>query len=282
VTAANAQNNFPTPGNARAVGAVLMCLDANGNAVPATAAGTCLGSGGGGGGGTVTQGPAGAAAWLVTGTAGTFPSTQSGTWTVQPGNTANTTALLVTGTGGSFPITSWGGGTLGAMANYGTSPGAVLVPGVNAFVTNTNANGQATSANSSPVTLASNQSVADPCTFQAKTSKSISLTGSGIIAPLSGSTKIYICAIHLVTATAQNIALVEGTGALCVTNIYGLAGGTTAATGWNFAANSGISLGNGSATEISPIADTNSAGAEVCLLLSGSGQTSGAISYVQQ
>jgi len=33
-------------------------------------------------------------------------------------------------------ITAWGGGTLGAMANYGTSPGAVLVPGMNAFITN--------------------------------------------------------------------------------------------------------------------------------------------------
>jgi hypothetical protein len=34
-------------------------------------------------------------------------------------------------------VPTWGGGTLGAMANYGTSPGAVLVPGVNAFITNT-------------------------------------------------------------------------------------------------------------------------------------------------
>ena len=33
-------------------------------------------------------------------------------------------------------ITQWANGTLGAMANYGTSPGAVAVPGVNAFVTN--------------------------------------------------------------------------------------------------------------------------------------------------
>lgn len=31
----------------------------------------------------------------------------------------------------------WGGSTLGAPSNYGTSPGAVSVPGVNAFVTNT-------------------------------------------------------------------------------------------------------------------------------------------------
>lgn len=34
-------------------------------------------------------------------------------------------------------VPTWAGGTLGAMAAYGTSPGAVLVPGVNAFVTNT-------------------------------------------------------------------------------------------------------------------------------------------------
>lgn len=33
-------------------------------------------------------------------------------------------------------VTTWATGTLGAMANYGTSPGAVLVPGVNAFITN--------------------------------------------------------------------------------------------------------------------------------------------------
>jgi hypothetical protein len=36
-------------------------------------------------------------------------------------------------------LTQVAGQTLGAIANYGTSPGAVLVPGVNAFVTNTGA-----------------------------------------------------------------------------------------------------------------------------------------------
>lgn len=56
-------------------------------------------------------------------------------------------------------VPTWAGGTLGAMANYGTTPGAVLVPGVNAFVTNTNANGQATAANSSPVVLPATQVV---------------------------------------------------------------------------------------------------------------------------
>lgn len=43
--------------------------------------------------------------------AGTFAvqAAQSGTWTVQPGNTANTTAWLVTGTNGTFPVTDSGG-----------------------------------------------------------------------------------------------------------------------------------------------------------------------------
>jgi hypothetical protein len=40
------------------------------------------------------------------GITGTAAVTQSGTWTVQPGNTANTTAWLVTGAGGTFPITA--------------------------------------------------------------------------------------------------------------------------------------------------------------------------------
>lgn len=38
--------------------------------------------------------------------------------------------------GSNVLITTWGGVTLGAASNYGTSPGAVEVMGVNAFVTN--------------------------------------------------------------------------------------------------------------------------------------------------
>lgn len=49
---------------------------------------------------------------------------------------------------GVVGVNTWAAGVLGAMANYGTSPGAVLVPGVNAFITNT-----------VPVTLGANQSV---------------------------------------------------------------------------------------------------------------------------
>ena len=41
------------------------------------------------------------------------------------------------GSGGNVNVTQWDTVNLGAPSNYGTSPGAVTVPGVNAFVTNT-------------------------------------------------------------------------------------------------------------------------------------------------
>ncbi len=78
----------------------------------------------------------------------------SGTFVVGSGGspTVDTTGALCTnasgggGGGGSVTqgtspwvdnVTQWASGVLGAMAAYGTSPGAVLVPGMNAFVTNT-------------------------------------------------------------------------------------------------------------------------------------------------
>jgi hypothetical protein len=52
----------------------------------------------------------------------------------------SSTAICGSVTQGTSPwvdnVTTWANGTLGAMANYGISPGAVLVPGVNAFITN--------------------------------------------------------------------------------------------------------------------------------------------------
>ena len=50
--------------------------------------------------------------------------------------TATPTSCAGGGGGGSSAIATWAGSTLGAISNYGTSPGAVLVPGVNAYVTN--------------------------------------------------------------------------------------------------------------------------------------------------
>lgn len=87
------------------------------------------------GGGPVTQ----SGTWTVQpgNTANTTPwlfagaVTQSGTWTVQPGNTPNTTAWLARLNDGTSSMTS-------DFSAYGTAPTGTLAPGVNAFVTNNN------------------------------------------------------------------------------------------------------------------------------------------------
>jgi hypothetical protein len=241
---------------------------------------------------------------------------------------ASMTPLLATVTNaGTFAtqvngFTSWAGGTLGAMANYGTSPGAVLVPGVNASVTasvlptgaatsanqtnasqktqivdgsgnviasttnalnvnvnNSNANGQAVMASSSPVVLASDQTVGDPCTFAAKTSVPISQTSSAQIITGTSSKKTYVCSIFALGADAENMSLVEGTGSVCATGTAAVIGSTTAGNGPNFAANGGFALGGGAGS----VAIASNANADnVCLLQSGSGRVAGVVTYVQR
>lgn len=130
-----------------------------------------------------------------------------------------------------------------------------------------------------PVNLAQVAGIApDPCKANAGSQAVINLTASGRVIVGTSSKQTYICAIHVITATAQNVALVEGTGTTCGTSTAGMAGGATAATGWNFAANGGLAEGNGSAWVIK----TATAADDVCLLLSSTGQVSGTIRYVQQ
>lgn len=86
---------------------------------------------------------------------------------------------------------------------------------------------------------------------------------------------VRICSMSLVTAAANNVALLSGTGATCGTGTTGMSGGTTAATGWNFAANSGLSQGSG----IGAINQTNATGDSVCVATSAATQLSGRISY---
>jgi hypothetical protein len=120
--------------------------------------------------------------------------------------------------------------------------------------------------------------VQDPCQQGAGTSGNISLTAGGTLITGATGKLTYICSMNLITATAQNIALVEGTGTVCATNTLGMAGGTTAATGWNFAANGGFVNGGGGFW----VFKTATPGDNVCLLLSSTGQTSGSYRQVQQ
>jgi len=118
----------------------------------------------------------------------------------------------------------------------------------------------------------------DPCKAQTKLFASISQTANTQLVAGTSSKKIYVCSIHVVVAAATNVAVVEGTGSVCGTSAAGVSGfgGATAATGWNFAANGGIALGNGDAA----VGAEGTSGDNLCIYNSGSGQVSGGISYV--
>ena len=118
--------------------------------------------------------------------------------------------------------------------------------------------------------------VAERCQREAKTFTAINQTTGTQLATGTAAERIFICSINLVTATAQNLALVSGTGTVCATGIAGIFGGTTAATGWNFAANGGLAHGDGSAA----VGNTKADADNLCLLQSGAGQVSGGFSWV--
>lgn len=175
---------------------------------------------------------AGAVAFAGNGNpAGQPPVVVSGAVTANAGTNLNTSALALE-TGGNLAIlagaissnlyqvnlSSLGGVALGAMANYGTSPGAVKVQGVNAFVTNTIA---ATVTN----TTASNLNAAVVGTGTAGSAAGGVLTvqgsasGTAIPVSLSGNQAINVAQIAASTvATAatgvQKVGIVGNAGAI--------------------------------------------------------------------
>lgn len=118
----------------------------------------------------------------------------------------------------------------------------------------------------------------DPCNGVAKVSVPINIataTTTELVAA-SASNFVYVCSLNIgPTAGAQNIALIEDDTAACASPTAGLAGGTTAASGWNIAANGGLTFGNG----LGMIAKTAAANRYVCLISSAAVQTSGVLTY---
>jgi hypothetical protein len=119
----------------------------------------------------------------------------------------------------------------------------------------------------------------DPCSG-AKTPVPINVstaTTTELTASLAGaSNHYYICSINLITAAANNVALTDDDSDGCGSVTSGLAGGTTAASGWNFGANGGITLGSGMGT----VMRTNGTNRVVCLVTSAATQLSGAMMVV--
>ena len=85
---------------------------------------------------------------------------------------------------------------------------------------------------------------------------------------------VRICSLDLITAAANNVGIISGTGATCGTGTAAIVG-TTAATGYNFAANGGIATGSG----IGMIKRTVATGDSVCIITSAGTQLSGTITY---
>lgn len=106
--------------------------------------------------------------------------------------------------------------------------------------------------------------------------KPVSITTGTQLITGTASQNVYICSIDLVVSAADNVALVEGTGTVCATGTAGMAGGTTAAAGWNFTANGGITKGDGFHAQFKTATQADN----VCLLVSGAAQVSGSMTWV--
>jgi hypothetical protein len=126
------------------------------------------------------------------------------------------------------------------------------------------------------------QASGDPCMGQAKTPLAINqnTTSSVQLVALSGSTKIYICSLFLMTnSTATTVALTTGTGTACASSNAAVIGSTTAniANSVNLIAGSGLTYGNGAGTIAA-----GAASSELCMVLGSNVYVSGNLTYVQQ
>jgi len=123
---------------------------------------------------------------------------------------------------------------------------------------------------------------ADPCLTNTPTWGTFSLTGNTKIITGTSAKKVYFCSWNDQNGgTAQNYAVVEGTGSTCGTSTAafpGLSGGTTAAGGWNVAANGGRVIAEGGHAFAQEATNAD----DVCIFISGSTQLSGGFSYVVQ
>jgi len=121
-------------------------------------------------------------------------------------------------------------------------------------------------------------SASDPCSRLAKSYFVINVAAAATteIANASGSNHWYICSVNVVAGAAQGFTIAEDDTDGCGSITAGMNGGTTGATGWQFAANGGAAHGDGSHA----IMRSATGGRYLCMVVSTNAQTSGTISYV--
>jgi hypothetical protein len=221
---------------------------------------------------------------------------------------------LTTGNAGAFQcstdrnlyvnLNKWANTALGVPTNFGTTPGAVIAGSVNASLFAGTVAVSTAASGVVKVGIVGNAGGAfDAVIGAAPPANALQIAGLGsgatggfLIAPpvadsvadvnISTATttlivtgvagrQVRIGAWHLTTAGADNVAWIEGTGATCGTGTAGMAGGTTAASGYNFLANGSMAQGTGFGTVLRTI----TAGDSVCLVTSATVQLSGQVDY---
>jgi len=232
----------------------------------------------------------------------TANAAQSGTWTVQPGNTANTTpwltsTVLTTGAATIGALTANQSVNMAQVAGTTTATGAgassagtirVMLSSDSALAANQSDNVAQVAGVAPVMTAASTPAAAtdrglvvspspnggNPCQNPSATLASVAGATSGTAAVqlvgLSGSTKIYICSVNItgISGTTPTFSLKYGTGTACAT------GGVTILGAWTTAANTVYTFTQPFVTP---------AGQELCYLDTGTTPVQNyAITYVQQ
>lgn len=121
---------------------------------------------------------------------------------------------------------------------------------------------------------------ADACQTAPHVFVPISVTTATTTKIMTGAagTKIYLCYLLLNSAIANNVAVVEGTGAACGGSTTGIVGGATAANGLSIPAAGNVAmLANFSAVGVTAVSADN-----VCLITSSVGPLAGVAVFAQQ
>ncbi len=118
----------------------------------------------------------------------------------------------------------------------------------------------------------------DPCLQKTKTNLAISqaTTFSQQLVALAAGSAINVCSMFVISASANALALTNGTGTNCANGSTALIGSLTLASSVSLAANGGWTLGNGAGTIL-----IAAAGQELCMLTS-TGVIAGNLTYVYQ
>ena len=118
----------------------------------------------------------------------------------------------------------------------------------------------------------------NPCERIRPQSTTININGANNTRIVTGASASYtfLCGLLMFSAGTVNVGIVEGTGSQCASNIGGLIGGTTAATGPNLTAQTGFSAWPGH----NFVAVTSRTNMDFCLITSATVQLSGVVTWV--